>query len=70
MTVGRPKGHPEMSVEELERFIAHCGSVSAAAWAADCSRSYLQKFRSGKRPISQKTADAARALLGCTQNPL
>ncbi len=70
MTVGRPTGGSAMSVEELERFIAHCGSVSAAARAADCSRSYLQRCRSGKRPISQKIADALRVLQGCTQNPL
>lgn len=70
MKAGRPKGGSAMSVEDLERFIAHCGSVSAAARAADCSRSYLQKCRSGKRPISRKIADALQALQGCTQNPL
>jgi len=69
MPNGRPKADEVMSAAELERFIADCGSVRAAARVVDCSRAYLQQCRSGKKPISRRIAAALRELQGCNQNP-
>ena len=50
-----------MTLDELETAIVALGGVrSAARAAADCSRSYLQGVRAGKRPISQKMTDNLR----------
>jgi hypothetical protein len=58
---GRPGAVSPMSVEELKSIIAHCGSVSATARAVGCSRSYIIRCRQGRRPVSQRIADALRA---------
>jgi len=60
MSVGRPGALEPMSIAELEAIIANCGSVSAAARKAGCSRAYLLRCRSGKRPVSARIAKALR----------
>ena len=77
MQVGRPQASGRMTTAELEALIARCGSLSAAARLAGCSRAYLLKCRTGERPVSDRVAEALRALergagdppQGCTQNP-
>ena len=69
MTVGRPSSPSAMPIEELEAIITQLGSVSAAARAAGCSRTYLIGCRNDKRPISQKIADKLRCAGGVTKTP-
>jgi DNA-binding transcriptional regulator YdaS (Cro superfamily) len=57
---GRPRAVSPMSVEELSSIIAHCGSIKATARAAGCAASYICQCRQGRRPVSQRIADALR----------
>jgi hypothetical protein len=60
MKTGRPPSTSAMSIEELKSIIAKLGSVSAAARAAGCGRSYLSRCRKGEHPISAQIADQLR----------
>lgn len=60
MKVGRPGPCIPMSADELERIIAECGSISAAARRGGCSRSYLQKCLRGERGLSAEIAAVLR----------
>jgi len=69
MKAGRPGAVAPMTLDELESAIVALGGVRAAARAADCSRTYLQRVRAGKRPISQKMTDNLRRAQGGHQTP-
>lgn len=59
---GRPRSESVMTNEELEAIISMCGSMNAAARKVGCSRAYLSRCRRGHHPVSQRIADALRAI--------